>query len=126
MKKSYCSSRHNILIGLGTGIKPNLIKCSYCGTNNDSQSWYCNNCYRCLDCQRIIKSKFDDPVIAAIKPLAKFEHSRNLVRTYCFRHNDVRISNSKFETIVSGADLVNEVMNGNLDLLGDRNNAETR
>lgn len=27
-----------------------------------------------------------------------------------------------FETIVSGSELVNEVMNGNLDILGDRNN----
>lgn len=120
--KPYCRSRHDIPISLGITSKPNLTNCSYCGSSNESRDWYCTNCYRCLDCQRIIKKKFDDPLIAAIKPLPKFEHTRNLVRTYCFRPNDVRISDSNFETIVSGSELVNEVMNGNLDLLGDRNN----
>lgn len=119
--KPYCSSRHGRLNGSVGGIWQS-INCKYCGKANEIHSWYCTNCYRCLDCQRIIKSKFDDPVIAAIKPLPKFEHKRNLVRTYCFNPNDIRISNSNFETIVSGSELVNEVLNGNLDLLGDRNN----
>lgn len=119
--KPYCSSRHGMVNG-ATARMMWTINCRYCGNYNDYHSWYCNNCYSCLDYKRIIKSKFDDLVIAAIKALPKFEHKRNLVRTYYFKPNDVRISNNKFETIVSGNELVNDVMNGNLDLLGDRNN----
>lgn len=90
------------------------VSCRYCGSSNDYHNWYCTNCYRCLDCQRIIKSKFDDPTVQAIKPLPKFEHTRNLVRTYCLRPESEGIRDSNNNT---GRDMVKKVLGGNLDLV---------
>ena len=119
MTKPYCSKRHGMLTGAVGGIM-NFLNCRYCGASNDKQSWYCNKCYRCLDCQRIIKSKINDPIVVNIKGLPKFEHTKNLVRTYCLKEGNEYIRekrNEEFTTIVEGKELVEKVLGGELDLL---------
>ena len=41
----------------------------------------------------LLKSKFSDRIVQAIKPLPKFEHTRNLVKTYCLRLGSKDINN---------------------------------
>ena len=96
---------------------PKPLNCKYCGAANTNFDWYCNKCYRCLNCQRIIKRKIDDPAVVNIKRLPKFEHTRNLVRTYCLKEGSEYIRDGEFNTIIEGKDLVERVLGGELDLL---------
>jgi hypothetical protein len=54
--------------------------------------------------------------VQAIKPLPKFEHTRNLVKTYCLRleSKSIRDINNK---ISKGRDMVEKVLDGELDLV---------
>lgn len=114
MTKPYCSKRHGMPNGAAS---PKPLNCKYCGAANTNFDWYCNKCYRCLDCQRIIKRKIDDPNVVNIKGLPKFEHTRNLVRTYCLKEGSEYIKDGEFNTIIEGKDLVGRVLGGELDLL---------
>lgn len=108
-----------MLTGAVGGIM-NFLNCKYCGASNDKHNWYCTKCYRCLDCQRIIKSKINDPAVVSIKGLPKFEHTKNLVRTYCLKEGSEYIRekrNEEFTTIVEGKELVERVLGGELDLV---------
>lgn len=115
MNKPYCSKRHGIPNG---ATFPCPLKCKYCGAKNTNFDWYCSNCYRCLDCQRIIKSKIDDPTVVSIKGLPMFpKFINNKVRTYCFKEGSECIKNKNSEIIVEGKELVQRVLDGELDLL---------
>ena len=94
---------------------PKPLNCKYCGAANTNFDWYCIKCYRCLDCQRIIKRKIDDPIVVNIKGLPKFEYTKNLVRTYCLKEGNEYIREKKdeeFTTIVEGKELVERVLWG--------------
>ena len=115
MTKPYCSKRHGMPNGAAS---PKPLKCKYCWAANTNFDWYCAKCYRCLDCQRIIKRKIDDPEITAIKGLPMFpKYNRNLVRTYCLKEGNKCIRDSDFNTVIEGKELVERVLGGELDLL---------
>ena len=115
MTKPYCSKRH----GMPNGAAPAYpLNCKYCGAKNTNFDWYCTKCYRCLDCQRIIKSKIDGPVVMAIKGLPMIpKYDRNVVRTYCLTEGKECIKDKNSEVIVRGKDLVQQVLDGDLDLV---------
>lgn len=59
MNKPYCSKRHGIPNGACEPCK--LPNCEICNQHGlTSYNWYCPNCYRCLTCKRVVKSKYKD------------------------------------------------------------------
>jgi hypothetical protein len=54
-RKEYCSKRHGTPNG---ACSPIPVKCTVCSTENTHLDWYCKNCKRCLDCQRLVKKYY--------------------------------------------------------------------
>ncbi len=131
MKKSeYCPKRHGIPNGACCPMP--VGNCKVCGqTDLNHLDWYCPNCYRCLDCQRIVKSKVKNGIEPAIPTsilidphrgkerikIPKFTHSKEHCRNYRLEPSGV----AKIQDFPTGINLygndIQDLLNGNLGLI---------
>jgi|GEM_PF-4242648 len=131
MKTSpYCKKRHGTPNGACNSFP--VPDCKICGQKNlDNHNWYCPNCFRCLECEKVVEKFVKDgelpeiPSTILVDPhrgkdrirIPKFTHSKEVCRVYRFSPvNNAYVSDRPTGIVLKG-EQIGQLLNGNLNLL---------